>query len=223
MLDESEKQERVLGPTAIARHLSALRTVVDALPQRPFLMIGITPDALRRYSAALPALRGRLQNQITLEPLKDVDEATNLANFYLNAAGTGTLGRGCLAGAAVGSARRSSKRYGSGVGDRVGKGRCGEPTRWAAVGPMLGATLGRTRKKKKRGRPVLGQGLRLSPATIRRHESRPERSATRAIRSSPVAQSMIRSPTSASRSGSSIRASRAASRSDASTPNFRAA
>ena len=86
LLDELEKQDGVLGPTAVVRYLSALRSVVDALPERLFLMIGITPDALLRYSAALPALRGRLQNQITLEPLADPDEAWELANFFLQAA-----------------------------------------------------------------------------------------------------------------------------------------
>ena len=86
LLDELEKQEGVLGPTAVVRYLSALRSIVDALPERLFLMIGITPDALRRYSATLPALRGRLQNQITLEPLTDLDEALDLARFYLRAA-----------------------------------------------------------------------------------------------------------------------------------------
>ena len=85
LLDELEKQDGVLGPTAVVRYLSALRSVVDALPQRLFLMLGITPDALRRYSAALPALRGRLQNQITLEPLTDVREARKLARFYMEA------------------------------------------------------------------------------------------------------------------------------------------
>ena len=86
LLDELEKQDGVLGPTAVVRYLSALRSVVDALPERLFLMIGITPDALLRYSAVLPALRGRLQNQITLEPLADLDEALELARFYLRAA-----------------------------------------------------------------------------------------------------------------------------------------
>ena len=86
LLDELEKQDGVLGPTAIVRYLSALRSVVDALPYRLFLMLGITPDALRRYSAALPALRGRLQNQVTLEPLTDAREATKLARFYMDAA-----------------------------------------------------------------------------------------------------------------------------------------
>ena len=83
LLDELEKQDGVLGPTAVVRYLSAVRSVVDALPERLFLMIGITPDALHRYSAALPALRGRLQNQIELEPLQDEDEAWELAKFYM--------------------------------------------------------------------------------------------------------------------------------------------
>lgn len=86
LLDELEKHGGVLGPTAIVRYLSALRSVVDALPERLFLMIGITPDALRRYAAILPALRGRLQNQITLEPLDDEDEALDLARFYIRTA-----------------------------------------------------------------------------------------------------------------------------------------
>ena len=86
LLDELEKQGGVLGPAAVIRYLSALRSVVDALPEHLFLMIGITPDALLRYSATLPALRGRLQNQISLEPLTDVDDAFDLAHFYLRAA-----------------------------------------------------------------------------------------------------------------------------------------
>ena len=86
LLDELEKQDGVLGPTANMRYLSALRSIIDALPLRLFLMIGITPDALLRYSTALPALRGRLQNQITLMPLTDLNEAIELARFYLNQA-----------------------------------------------------------------------------------------------------------------------------------------
>ena len=86
LLDELEKHDGVLGPTAVVRYLSAIRSVVDALPQRLFLMIGITPDALRRYSAALPALRGRLQNEIKLEPLMDEVEAWELAKFYMESA-----------------------------------------------------------------------------------------------------------------------------------------
>ena len=86
LLDELEKQDGVLGPTAIVRYLSAVRAVVDALPERLFLMIAITPDALMRYSAALPALRGRLQNRIVLGPLKDVLDAVNLARFYVSTA-----------------------------------------------------------------------------------------------------------------------------------------
>ena len=86
LLDELEKQDGVLGPAAIVRYLSALRSVIDALPERLFLMIGVTPDALLRYSAALPALHGRLQYRVTLEPLADLDEARELADFYVTMA-----------------------------------------------------------------------------------------------------------------------------------------
>ena len=47
-------------------------------------MIAITPDALERYSYALPALRSRLENRIELSPLGDLDEAVNLAQFYVD-------------------------------------------------------------------------------------------------------------------------------------------
>ena len=86
LLDELEKQDGVLGPTAVVRYLSAVRAVVDALPERLFLMIAITSDALLRYSAALPALRGRLQNRIKLGPLSDIDEALELQEFYVESA-----------------------------------------------------------------------------------------------------------------------------------------
>ena len=84
LLDELEKQGGVLGPRAVVRYLSAVRAVVDALPRRLFLMIAITPDALVRYSEALPALRSRLENRVVLSPLTDVDEAVKLAQFYVD-------------------------------------------------------------------------------------------------------------------------------------------
>ena len=83
LLDELEKQDGVLGPRAVVHYLSAVRAVVDALPRRLFLMIAMTPDALVRYSEALPALRSRLENRVVLSPLTDVDEAVNLARFYV--------------------------------------------------------------------------------------------------------------------------------------------
>jgi hypothetical protein len=86
LLDELEKQDGVLGPTAVVRYLSAMRAIIDALPRHLFMMIAITPDAMRRYSAALPAFRSRLQNQITLNPLSSFDEAKELAHFYLETA-----------------------------------------------------------------------------------------------------------------------------------------
>lgn len=83
LLDELEKQDGVLGPRAVVRYLSAIRAIIDALPRGLFLMLAITPDALLRYTAALPALRGRLENQVVLEALQDEDVAVNLAEFYI--------------------------------------------------------------------------------------------------------------------------------------------
>ena len=95
LLDELEKQDGVLGPTAVVRYLSAMRAIIDALPNYLFMMIAVTPDAMRRYSAALPAFRSRLQNQITLLPLSDVGQAGELARFYLaNAKAEGKRVRG---------------------------------------------------------------------------------------------------------------------------------
>ena len=49
-------------------------------------MIAVTPDALRRYSVALPAFRSRLQDRVELLPLTDPDDALDLAKFYIRAA-----------------------------------------------------------------------------------------------------------------------------------------
>jgi P-loop Domain of unknown function (DUF2791) len=84
LLDELEKQDGVLGPTAVVRYLSSMRAIIDALPNHLFMMIAITPDAMRRYSTALPAFRSRLQNQVTLLPLSSPEEAATLAKFYVD-------------------------------------------------------------------------------------------------------------------------------------------
>ena len=86
LLDELEKQDGVLGPRPVVRYLSAIRAIIDALPRGLFLMIAVTPDALRRYSLALPALRSRLQNRIELSPLKSVEDASAIAHFYIASA-----------------------------------------------------------------------------------------------------------------------------------------
>lgn len=86
LLDELEKQDGILSPTAVVRYLSAMRAIIDSLPNHLFMMIAVTPDALRRYSNALPAFRSRLQNQITLHPLSSLRDAQALANFYIDAA-----------------------------------------------------------------------------------------------------------------------------------------
>lgn len=82
LLDELEKQAGVMGPTAVVRYLSAMRAIIDALPRGLTMVIAITPDALRRYSSALPAFRSRLENQIDLLPLTNFEGASHLARFY---------------------------------------------------------------------------------------------------------------------------------------------
>lgn len=94
LLDELEKQAGVLGPTAVVRYLSSMRAIIDALPNHLFLVIAITPDAMRRYSSALPAFRSRLENQITLSALSDFDEARDLAQFYIDHARSSALRAG---------------------------------------------------------------------------------------------------------------------------------
>jgi len=84
LLDELEKQDGVLSPIYVVRYLSALRAIIDALPSHLFLMLAVTPDALRRYSAALPAFQSRLQDTVALEPLADVTAALKLAKFYVD-------------------------------------------------------------------------------------------------------------------------------------------
>ena len=86
LLDEIEKQDGVLGIRAVMRYLSALRAMIDALPRRLFLMIAVTPDALRRYSASYPALRSRLQDRLELKSLTSARAARELAKFYLDEA-----------------------------------------------------------------------------------------------------------------------------------------
>jgi len=83
LLDELEKQDGVLGATAVVRYLSSLRAIIDALPEHLFMMLAVTPDAMRRYSVALPAFRSRLQNPIILQPLDDAEKARELAAFYV--------------------------------------------------------------------------------------------------------------------------------------------
>jgi hypothetical protein len=86
LLDELEKQDGVLSATAVVRYLSSMRAIIDALPNHLFMMVAVTPDALRRYSLALPAFRSRLENRVEVPPLRDAKDALELAEFYLNEA-----------------------------------------------------------------------------------------------------------------------------------------
>lgn len=92
LLDELEKQAGILPPRAVVRYLSALRAIIDALPRFLFMIIAMTPDAMRRYASALPAFRSRLDNQILLSPLGSAEEAQTLTKFYLKRARNGSSG-----------------------------------------------------------------------------------------------------------------------------------
>ena len=86
LLDELEKQDGVLSAMAVVRYLSSMRAIIDALPGHLFMIVAVTPDALRRYSLALPAFRSRLENRVEITPLASFEKAKELADFYLRTA-----------------------------------------------------------------------------------------------------------------------------------------
>ncbi|MBW1702393.1 MAG: hypothetical protein JRJ11_12430 [Deltaproteobacteria bacterium] len=86
LLDELEKQAGSLSKTVVLRYLSALRALIDALPEYLFLMVALTTDALQRYREMLPALKGRLANEVELQPIRDEDEALKYWRFYIDEA-----------------------------------------------------------------------------------------------------------------------------------------
>lgn len=84
-LDELEKAGSFTTQKTTA-YLSAIRALIDTLPSNLFLMLAMTPDAHNRYSRDLPALGGRLQDVLELQPLSKEDEAVQLYEFYLHQA-----------------------------------------------------------------------------------------------------------------------------------------
>jgi len=86
LLDEMEKWGSLISGAKLIRYLSALRALIDALPENLFLMIALAPDALERYKEILPALRGRLKNEAELKPLMNLGDAIKLYKFYLDKA-----------------------------------------------------------------------------------------------------------------------------------------
>lgn len=86
LLDELEKQDVSLSKTMVVRYLFAIRALIDALPRNLFLMMALTTDALEKYSEMIPALRGRLANQVQLRPLQNPEEALKLYQFYYDEA-----------------------------------------------------------------------------------------------------------------------------------------
>ena len=86
LLDELEKQDDSRSKLTVLRYLSAIRALIDALPQNLFLMAAITTVAKDRYFSMLPALAGRMQNIVPLKPLQSVEEALRLYQHYLREA-----------------------------------------------------------------------------------------------------------------------------------------
>lgn len=86
LMDELEKQDYSLSTIPVLRFLLAVRALIDSLPRCLFLMLSMTVEARRRYFSMLPALAGRLENSVTVAPIKDADEALALAKFYLDQA-----------------------------------------------------------------------------------------------------------------------------------------
>ena len=86
LLDELEKQDYSFSKTIVLRYLSAIRALIDALPQHLCLLVALTIEARRRYFAMLPAFAGRLQNIVTIDPIKTSEAAVQLSEFYLKQA-----------------------------------------------------------------------------------------------------------------------------------------
>ena len=83
LLDELEKQDYSFSKTPVLRFLLSIRALIDALPQRLFLMLAMTTEARRRYFAMLPAIEGRLQDTIALSPIDNPANANRLYEFYV--------------------------------------------------------------------------------------------------------------------------------------------
>ncbi|MBI4863577.1 MAG: hypothetical protein HY815_25465 [Candidatus Riflebacteria bacterium] len=86
LLDELEKHGSTYSKGVVLRYLSALRALIDALPRYLFLMVALTTDALERYREMLPALKGRLANEVHLVPIRDEDDAVRYWRYYLDRA-----------------------------------------------------------------------------------------------------------------------------------------
>lgn len=104
LMDELEKQDQSFSTTPVLRFLLAVRALIDALPRYLFLMLAMTAEARRRYFSMLPALAGRLENKVTLSPIRSPEEAVNLAGFYRDQARNAALRDPQLRGRARNSA-----------------------------------------------------------------------------------------------------------------------
>ena len=86
LLDELEKQDYSLCKTPVLRFLSAIRALIDALPRNLFLVLAMTPQARLRYFAMMPALAGRHQDILKLNPIEEFEQAKRLCDYYIDRA-----------------------------------------------------------------------------------------------------------------------------------------
>jgi len=86
LLDELEKQDYSLSKTPVLRFLSAIRALIDALPQNLFLVLAMTRQAKQRYFAMMPAFASRLQDILEMNPIMEFNQAKELCDFYIQKA-----------------------------------------------------------------------------------------------------------------------------------------
>ena len=68
------------------RFLVPMIALIEALPERLFLMVAMTPQARERYFTFLPEMERLLQDSISLSPIMYPREADRLFEFYVSRA-----------------------------------------------------------------------------------------------------------------------------------------
>lgn len=86
LLDELEKHTAKPEKQIVVSYLQGLRAFIDALPERLFLVLSMTPEARVRYFVLVPALASRLQTTVKILPLRSEREGIDLAEFYVTEA-----------------------------------------------------------------------------------------------------------------------------------------
>ncbi len=86
LIDELEKPDYSLGRMQVLRFLVPMIALIEALPERLFLMVAMTPQARERYFTFLSETEHLLQDSISLSPIMYPREADRLFEFYVSRA-----------------------------------------------------------------------------------------------------------------------------------------